>query len=254
MDLVFSVWPDLSSDVAEFLSAMLAPANERASCESLLKLIDRAWSQGTGGSSRFFFTLRVSSQSYSLLGAESEVQSKPSSVKVPFLGSNRARSQGRSGDKTFPLTNATSGVLASGVDIDVKAIATPSLHSPAKLPYQVPLRATMPTENEKNPNASSANNANPNSTIPSPHSPNLPYSGNVPTENQNSYRPTQVKAYRRPLVAGRGRGMNVPNPNHHTFIVPNPNQPRVFVQNPNLPILMPSQGSTTSNAQNRTNG
>jgi hypothetical protein len=46
MDLVFGVWPDLSSDVADLLSAMLAPANDRVSCESLLKLIDRAWSQG----------------------------------------------------------------------------------------------------------------------------------------------------------------------------------------------------------------
>jgi hypothetical protein len=59
MDLVFGVWPDLSSDVADLLSAMLAPANERASCESLLKLIDRAWSQGTVFVLSFFLVFTV---------------------------------------------------------------------------------------------------------------------------------------------------------------------------------------------------
>jgi hypothetical protein len=230
---------------------------------------------------------------YLLLGGtfESELQPKPSSVKVPFLGSNRVRSQGRSGDKTVPLTNATSAARASDVDIDVKAIAMPPPHSPAKLPYRFPLQATMPTENEKNPNARSSNNANPNSPLPSPQSINFPVK--IPTENQNS-RPTQV--YHNPLVAGRGRGSIVPyqvpllatmptenekNPNATSVNNTNPNSSipsptekqnsrpiqsfhnplvagrgrRIIVLSPNHPsVIVPNQGSMTPNAQNRTNG
>jgi hypothetical protein len=219
MDLMFGVCPKLSSDVADLLSAILAPANERASCESLLKLIDRAWLQGMFFSLLFFLppfqkeSFRVYSQSCLLsivftLGTESKVQLKPSSVNVPFVGSNRVRSQGRSGDKSFPLTNATSAALASGVDIDVKAIVMPSPHSATELPDA----ATMSTEKQQN--ATTANNANPNSML---------------------LATPPAQAYRSPLVAGRGRG----------FIVPIPNHPR---------LIVPNQGSTTPNTQNRTNG
>jgi hypothetical protein len=99
----------------------------------------------------------------------------------------------------FPSMNATSEVLASGVDIDVKAIAMPSLYSAIELSDA----ATMPTEIEKLQNATTVNNANPNVFLAS--------------------RPTQTN--RSAFGAGRGRGLIVPN-----------------------------QGSTTSNVQNRTNG